>query len=291
MILVVGATGLVGGLITRRLLARGQPLRILVRARSSYQPLEQAGARPVLGDLKDRASLDAACAEVDVVITTANAVQRGGADTLQTVDIEGNRNLIDAAQAAGVKQFIFVSALGVDIDSPVPIFHAKARSEAHLRASGLPYTILAPPAFMEVWTPMVVLGPLQAGQPVTLIGEARRKHSLISVNDVAAFTTAAIGHPAAMNQHLVIGGPEALSWRDVVSACERVLGRTIKVETLPPGSVIPGLPEPLGQMIGMMLTGMEMDDAVIEMDETARTFGVRQNTLEAVLRQQFASAV
>src|SRR5262245_19012112 len=132
MILVVGATGLVGGLITRRLLARGQPVRILVRAHSSYQSLEQAGARPVLGDLKDRASLDAACAEVDVVITTANAVQRGGADTLQTVDIEGNRNLIDAAQAAGVKQFIFVSALGVDIDSPVPIFHAKARSEAHL---------------------------------------------------------------------------------------------------------------------------------------------------------------
>lgn len=290
MILVVGATGLLGGLITRQLLAQGQPVRILARAQSAYQPLEQAGAQPVFGDLKDRASLDAACAGIDVVITTANAVLRGGADTLQTVDTEGNRNLIDAAQAAGVKQFIFVSALGVDAGSPVPIFQAKARSEAYLRASGLPYTIIAPPAFMEVWAPMVVLGPLQAGQPVTLIGAGQRKHSFISITDVAAFTIAAIGHPAAMNQRLPIGGPEALSWRDVIATCERVLGQSINVESLPPGSVIPGLPEPLGQMVGLMLTGMEMDDAIIEMSEMARAFGVRQTSLEAMLRQQFASA-
>lgn len=290
MILVVGATGQLGSLITRRLLTRGQPVRILTRAHSAFQPLEQAGAQPVFGDLKERTSLDAACAGIDVVITTANAVLRDGADNLQTVDTEGNRNLIDAARAAGVKQFIFVSALGVALESPVPIFQAKAKSEAYLRASGLPYTILAPPAFMEVWVPMVVAGPLQAGQPVTLIGESRRQHSIISIKDVAAFTTAAIGHPAAMNQHLAIGGPEALSWREVVATCERVLGRSIKVESLPPGSAIPGLPEPLGQMVGMMLTGMEMDDAILEMTELAQAFGVRQNTLEEVLRQQFASA-
>src|SRR5690349_4380607 len=103
MILVVGATGQLGSLITHRLLTRGQPVRILTRAQSASQPLEQSGAQPILGDLKERASLDAACAGVDVVITTANAVQRGGADTLQAVDVEGNRHLIDAARAAGVK--------------------------------------------------------------------------------------------------------------------------------------------------------------------------------------------
>src|SRR5262249_38485908 len=108
--------------------------------------------------------------------------------------------------------------------------------------------------------------------------------------DVAAFTIAAIGHPAAINQYLPIGGPEALSWRDALTTCERGLGRSIQVESLPPGSAIPGLPEPLGRMVGWMLTGMEMDDAPIEMTETARTFGVRQTSLEAVLRHQFASA-
>jgi uncharacterized protein YbjT (DUF2867 family) len=290
MILVVGATGLLGGLITRRLLAQGQPVRILTRARSAYQPLEQAGATPAFGDLKDRASLDAACAGVDVVITTANAVLRGGEDTLQSVDVDGNRNLIDAARAAGVKQFIFISALGVDADSAVPIFQAKAKSEEYLRASGLPYTIIAPPAFMEVWVPMVVLGPLQASRPVTLIGEGRSKHNLVSTADVVAFTTAAIGHPSAMNQHLPIGGPEALSWSDVIAACEGVLGRSIHIERLPLGSAVPGLPEPLGQMVGQMMAGMEMGDVILDMAETARTFGVRQTTLDEVLHHQLASA-
>src|SRR5919202_1662541 len=109
MLLVVGATGLLGGMIAQRLLDSGQQVRILVRPGSDYAILEQAGAQPVTGDLKDPASLDAACAGVKTVITTANAVARGGDDTVETVDLEGNRHLIDAAQAAGVEQFIFTS--------------------------------------------------------------------------------------------------------------------------------------------------------------------------------------
>jgi uncharacterized protein YbjT (DUF2867 family) len=125
---------------------------------------------------------------------------------------------------------------------------------------------------------------------VTLVGEGRRKHNLVSTADVAVFTTAAIGHPSAMNQHLPVGGPEALSWRDVIAACERVLGRSIHVESLPLGSTVPGLPEPLGQMVGQMMSGMEMTDVILDMAETARTFGVRQTTLEEVLHHQLAGA-
>ena len=61
MILILGSTGTLGGIITRRLLAEGKPVRILVRPGSNYQPLVDLGAQPVIGDLKDRASLDAAC--------------------------------------------------------------------------------------------------------------------------------------------------------------------------------------------------------------------------------------
>src|SRR3954454_15187016 len=121
MILVVGATGMLGGMITRQLLAQGQPVRILVRSRSDYQPLVDAGATPVLGDLKDPASLARACSGVDTIITTANSGFRGGEDTVETVDLQGNRNLIDAARAAGVRQFIFVSTLLADPNSQVPI--------------------------------------------------------------------------------------------------------------------------------------------------------------------------
>jgi uncharacterized protein YbjT (DUF2867 family) len=71
MILVIGATGQLGGLITRSLLDRGEAVRILTRDGSAYDDLRAAGAQPAMGDLKDATSLAAACAGVDAVVTTA----------------------------------------------------------------------------------------------------------------------------------------------------------------------------------------------------------------------------
>jgi NADH dehydrogenase len=282
MILVVGATGQLGGRIAHRLLANGEVVRVLVRGGSGWQPLQAAGAHVSIGDLKNRATLDAACAGVDVVITTANSALRGGADNTQTVDTEGNRSLIDAARSSGVKQFIFVSALGVTIDSPVPLFQAKARTEAHLRASGMPYTILAADGFMDVWLSMIVVRPVLEGRPVTIVGEGRRKHSLIAVDDVASFAIAAIGHPEAMNRYMPLGGPEAVSWRDVVATFERRLGRVIPIVSVALGQPLPGLPV----IVAGLMAGLDTYDSVIEMAATARAFGVEQTSVD-----RFASGI
>jgi NADH dehydrogenase len=276
MILIVGATGQLGGLITRRLLAEGEAVRVLAREGSAWQPLQTAGAQVSIGDLKNRATLDTACAGVDVVITTANSALRGGDDNTQTVDTDGNRSLIDAARSADVAQFIFVSAFGVTTDNPVPLFQAKARTEAYLRASGVPYTILAADGFMDVWLPMIVVGPVLEGRPVSIVGEGRRKHSLIAVDDVASFAIAAAGHPEAMNHHLPLGGPEAVSWRDVVAAFERRLGRTIPIVSLAPGQPLSGLPD----IVAGLMAALDTYDSVIEMAGLAKTFGVQQTSLD-----------
>ncbi len=285
MVLVVGGTGQLGGLITRRLLERNADVRILVRPHSAHQPLVAAGAQPVFGDLKDRASLAAAVQGVDTLITTANSVGRGGADSVEAVDLAGNRDLIDAARAAGVRLFMFISALGSAPDSPVPFMQAKGRTEAHLRASGMPFTILAPNLYMEVWIGAIVGLPVAEGRPVTLVGEGRRKHSVVSVEDVAAFAVAAVGHPAAQHQYLPVGGPEAVSWREVVATCERVLGRTIPVEAVAPGEPLPGLPP----FMSSLMAAMETYDSPLEMAELARTFGVELTTVEAYARRSFAA--
>lgn len=296
MILVAGATGVLGGLITQRLLGEGKEVRILVRHNSpaeemavqgmatSARSLIDAGARPVYGDLKDRASLDRACAGIETVLTTANSAMRGGEDTVDTVDRQGNRNLIEAARAAGVKQFVFTSFLGADPNSPVPLFQAKAETEVALGESGIPYTVLAPNFFMESWVGMVVGIPLQAGQPITLVGEAQRLHSLISVGDVAAFAAATVGHPAAMNQRLALGGPEPLTWRAIVDTFSQVLGQELPVQFVAPGKPIPGLPD----VVPPVLAGMEGYDSPIPMDETARIFGVEQSTLISVVRHMLS---
>src|SRR5680860_314989 len=97
MILIVGASGQLGGLIAHRLLDNAKAVRILVRSGSSYDALVTAGAEVVAGDLKDATSLRLACRRIDAVITTANATARGGEDTIESVDLVGNRNLVDAA--------------------------------------------------------------------------------------------------------------------------------------------------------------------------------------------------
>ena len=297
MIVVIGATGIVGGMITRQLLERGKEVRILVRRDSpssqlvqqglatSAESLIEAGAQPVHGDLRDRASLDAAVDGVETVISTANSAMRGGADNPQSVDLKGNRNLIEAARDASVEDFVFISLLGADPNHPAPYMQAKAQSESALQESGMEYTILAPTAFMEVWPAMVVGMPALQGQPVTLVGEGRRRHSFISNRDVAAFAVAAVDHPAARNQYLAIGGPEPLSWRDVVATYERVLGRSISVEYVAAGEPVPGLPDPMPAL----LAGMETYDSVVEMEETSSTFDVPLTTLETFVGEQVAS--
>ncbi len=279
MTLVVGSTGLLGGMIARRLIGQGAAVRVLVRSGSS----EIAGAAAVTGDLKDRASLDAACLGVTTVVTTANSAQRGGDDNVSSVDGQGNISLIDAAARAGVRHFIFISAAAVDESSPVPLFAAKARAERHLRDSGMSWTIIAPHIFMDVWFPMIIGSALAAGKPVALVGGGRRRHSFIAVEDAAAFTVAAVDSPAAINQRLVLGGPAGLSWSEVVDQTAAILGGPIATVTIPPGAPIPTLPPPVGQAIGNLAAGLELQDVVFDTSAAARTFGVTLTPADAVL--------
>ena len=285
MILVVGATGQLGSVIARRLLEQGRDVRILVREGSEYRALEAAGARAVVGDLKNRASLDAATRGVDTVLTTANSAVRSGADNVQTVEIEGNRNLIDASAAAHVKHFIFTSAMGAAPDSPIPFMQGKGLAEQHLKASGVPYTILSPNVFMEVWFPLVVGIPLQSGQPVTLVGEGNRRHTFVSSGDIAAFATAAIDNPAARHQQIFIGGPEALSWKDVVRITSQVVGRELAIRHVTPAEGLPGLPA----VVSGLMAGMDTYDSPLDMTATSQTYGVQLTPAEAVIRRLFTA--
>jgi uncharacterized protein YbjT (DUF2867 family) len=286
VILVVGATGRLGGAIAERLLATGRPVRILVRPGSSYDDLVAAGAQPVTGDLKDPASLRAACRGVDAVVTTANALGRGGADTVDNVDLEGNAGLIDAAQAAGVRRFVFTSVLGASADSPVPFTRAKGLAERRLEQSAMTWTILQPNVFMDTSVPVVVGGPALAGDSVTLVGEGRRRHSMVAMSDVASYAAAALDRTQAEIRRLPIGGPEPISWWDVVAAFERVLGREVPVRTVPAGAPVPGMPNAINGLFQVL----ETYDSPLDMTELAATFDVRPTSIEEFVRAFVSTA-
>ena len=279
MILVVGATGHLGGLIARTLLDRGRPVRALVRGAPGGAPVP-AGADTVVGDLKNPKTLAAACRGVSAVLTTANSVGRAGVDTVESVDRRGNHDLVEAAAAAGVRHFLFTSALGASPESPLPFLRAKAETEQHLRASGMDWTILQPNLFMDTWVPAVVSGPALAGEPVTIVGDGRRRHSFVAARDVAAYAVAALDHAQAVGRVLVIGGPQPLSWHDVVRTFAEALGRDVPTRSVPLGTSVPGLPD----AVSGVLTALETYDSPLDMTEPSRTFGVPPSTLGDFVR-------
>ena len=234
MILVRGATGLLGSEICRLLATRGRPVRALVRATSNPEQvarLKSLGVELVLGDLKDHASLDAACRHVSAVISTATAiVSKQEADSLDSVDRQGQIALVDTAARSGVQRFVLVSFPPVDVAFPLQA--AKRAVEERLRGSGMTYTILQPTFFAEVWlSPALGFDPVNA--KAQIYGTGKNPISWISFRDVAECAVAALDNPGAANAVVRLGGPEALSPSEVVRFAEQVRGKTFDVQYVP----------------------------------------------------------
>lgn len=232
MILLAGATGVLGGAIAKQLLDAGRPVRLLARNRSRIDALVARGADVAIGDLTDLASLHRAMTGVTHVITTANAFIVPSRHAIEAIDVRGNRNLIDAARAAAVRQFVFTSASLPDAYMRIDYFAAKRRTEAYLRASGVPYTILRPAAFMETWA-MVIGEPILKTGATQIFGSGTNPVNFVAVDDVAAIAVLALDRPDAINTDVDIFGPENLTQLEVAGVFERLRGSPAKKRHLP----------------------------------------------------------
>ena len=161
---------------------------------------------------------------------------------------------------------------------------AKGEAEDRLRATGLTWTILQPNVFMDVWFP-AVLGPALGGGPVTLVGEGRRRHSFVAARDVAAYAVSALTDGLADRETLVVGGPQPISWRDVVAIVERQVGHPVEVRHQEPGSSVPHLPGPMVDLFGFMDTY----DSPIDMTTLSERHGIPPTPAEAVIAELVGS--
>lgn len=198
---------------------------------------------------------------------------------MATIEVDGYAALVSQAADAGVGRFVYVSAFIADPESPMEFLRAKAEVEARLAASGMPYTVLAPGSFTEIWPAMIVGAPTAAGQPVTLMRPATHRQSFVSVRDVAAYCTAVIGRPEAVGRRLAIGGPHSLTWPQVVEVYERVLGRPIETRYVDYGEPLPGAPD----LIAAMMTGFESADVDIDMAQTSVKYGITPTPVQAAI--------
>ena len=230
MILVVGATGVLGLEICRVLRETGAPVRALVRTGSAKAgDLKALGVETATGDLKDPASLRSACQGVDVVITTATAItHRRTGDTLDTVDRKGNLALLDAARSAGVRRFVYVS-VSPTFPPNCALIRNKRLVEREVRGSGLEWVILQPPAFQEIWLSPIMGWDFPGGKG-QVFGTGERPVAFVAIPDVARVAAEAALRNELANRDIPFGGPEALSPNAVARIAEELAGRPFEVK-------------------------------------------------------------
>jgi uncharacterized protein YbjT (DUF2867 family) len=286
MILIVGASGRLGSVVVQRLLAQGKSIRVMSRNPLGLAHLKQQGVEIVSGDLRAPASLASACQGVEYVLAAAHALDGKGDNNPQTVDDMGNRHLIDAAKAAGVKHFIFVSVQGASPDSPLEFFRIKYRIEEHLRISGLNFTILRPGAYMELWSQLIGQ-PIREQSKTTIFGSGNNPINFVSVEDVARFVSIALDDAHARNAVIEVGGPENLTMNQVAQIFERASGHRAKKRhiPLPVMRVMSILMQPLNPTLSRLLcNGIYMDTANLryDADDIARSFGIQLTSLKQI---------
>jgi len=226
MILVAGSTGGLGSEIVRLLRERGERVRGLVRSTSAPEKLSRLrdiGAELAVGDLKDRASLDAAVRGVRTVISTVTVIttaQEG--DSFVDTDSAGNIALIDAAKAAGAEHFVYISFDYTQFPA-TPLTQAKEAVEQHLMSSGMAYTILRPSLFMEIWLGPHLFSDVSSGQ-AKIYGSGTGRIPYVATVDVAKVAVWAATDPSARNLVVTFGGPEAITQREVVKTFEDTAG-------------------------------------------------------------------
>ena len=215
MILVTGASGNVGGAVLRELLGSGASVRSMYRS-SEDAAKAPAGASAVIADFADRATLNRALDGVDRVYLVCSPIP-------QLVELEGN--MVDACREHGVRHLVLNSALGADTyDKSFPKWHHAV--EQHVRASGVPATILRPESFMQNITAFFAATINSQGAFYAATAEA--PIGFVDVRDIGAVVAKILTSDGHAGKTYTLTGPELLNYSQVAAKLSEVLGRPVQ---------------------------------------------------------------
>ncbi|HEU5438964.1 MAG TPA: NAD(P)H-binding protein [Ktedonobacterales bacterium] len=294
MIVITGADGFVGRHIVARLTPDGEPFRALVRNVERARRVLPAGTQIVEGDTTRPTTLGPALEGADTVIhcafLVANRKERPGA-TYREVNLGGTKNLVAAAQAAGVGRICVMGGLGT-VPSPHDAY-VQGRYEANeaVKQSGLGWAIIGPSVQFGPHSAFFsgLAGLIRSPLPVVpMIGDGSLRFQPIWVEDVVTCMLKMVREPDAYNgREIDIGGPEILTYRQILA----LLMRTLHKRKL----LVPG-PKPLARLgAGIMeavlpnppvtraATGLFDVDNVAGLDSVERNFGFAPLSLRAYL--------
>jgi len=238
MIAVVGATGFIGRSIIEQLSQQDEPVKALYRKGSKIETLKQyKNVELVEGDILVPQTLKRVMEGADKLISAAAVTANfKNIDNLyEKVNVEGTRNIVKAAQEAGVKQIVLISGLGTKPDKPGSYMQTRWEMEEAVRKSGLDWTILQPSIlfgkgaeFFEAQARIIKIAPI-----APVIGDGKTRFQPIYVKDVARCVAEVLRQPDKNNRAIGIGGPEFYTYQELVNLIVRTLGLTRPKINLP----------------------------------------------------------
>ena len=236
MILLTGATGLIGSAVLPRMTAARLPVRCLVRDPQLLGP-ERVRVQLALGDLADPASFRNALRGVQTVVHLAGATRDRKAGSIEELNGIATWRLVQAAERAGVGRFVFLGALGASPHHRSRLMRARALAEQAVRASGLGHTVLATGL---VYAPgdrlLTLLGGMGLLPAVPITGRGRTAFEPIWASDVADCVLAAVTG-SEVGERLELAGPERLTHAQIVELALGAAGHRRPLVPLPPSLV------------------------------------------------------
>jgi len=240
LILLTGATGTIGTPLLRRLVAANEPVRCLVREPRRLGP-ERVRVQIALGDLGNPASFRNAMRGVDTVVHLAAAIRDQPGGSIEELDAVATLRLVRAAERAGVKRFMFFSAIGASLHSPSRFFRSKALAEQAVEEADLEATVFAPSIVYSPGDPWLTLLDRLTRLPVAPVsGSGGALYQPIWADDVADCVMGALNGSNG-NGRYELAGPEALTYDGIVKTALRAFGRRRRLLHVPLPAVRAGL--------------------------------------------------
>jgi NADH dehydrogenase len=286
-VLVTGGAGFIGRQLVPALRARGKPVRVLAR-----EAVTVDDAEVVVGDVTRPETLPPALAGVDAVIHLV-AILQGKPEDFDRVIAGGTRNVVEAARAAGVRRFVYQSALGLNEESreTIPYFRGKWAAEQAVTGSGVEYVIVRPSfVFSGDGGAFPMFARLAKRAPLTpIVGSGTQRIQPVWIDDMIEVLARAVDEPDAANRTFDLGGPDALDWNEFWARLKQALGVRRPSVHVPMGlmrlqaPLLELLPKPPVTRNELMM--LEGGDNTGDVAPAVEAFGVELTPLDEQLRR------
>jgi len=227
-ILVTGGTGVIGEGVIPELITRGHSVRLLSR-HAKDDAKQWPDVEPFQGNVADAASLNDAASGCDAVLHIVGiAEEHPPKVTFEAVNVNGTRNMLEEAQRANVRRFVFVSSLGADVGES-DYHKSKLAAERLVEQSGLEWTIVRPG---NVYGPgdevmSLILKMIRALPAVPVIDGGDQQFQPIWHEDLAKMLATVVERHDLERQTLEAAGPDVTTMSDVVNRFREITGRSV----------------------------------------------------------------